>query len=200
MSGMSSPSESSATSSNLLARVRAGESSAWGRLLDVYAPLVWHWCRDSGLQEQDRADVVQEVFQAVAGRLPDFRQQSGGTFRGWLRIITRHKIVDLFRRRRTEPTGAGGSDAARWFGQVESPAVPEDVTSEQGDRQVLARRILDLLRPEFSDQAWQAFWRTAVEGRPASEVATELGMTAGAVRVAKCRVLQRLRAELGEAM
>jgi RNA polymerase sigma-70 factor (ECF subfamily) len=196
---MSSPGESSATSSSLLARVRAGEAAAWDRLVAVYAPLVWHWCRESGLQEQDRADVVQEVFQAVAGRLPAFRPQPGGTFRGWLRIITRHKICDLFRRREHEPAGAGGSDAARWFGQVAAPPeIDEGPASEEGDRQLLARRILDLLRPEFSEQAWQAFWKTAVEGRPAGDVAAELGMSAGAVRVAKCRVLQRLRAELGE--
>jgi DNA-directed RNA polymerase specialized sigma24 family protein len=59
------------------------------------------------------------------------------------------------------------------------------------------RRVLDLLRPEFAEQTWQAFWRTAVEGQPAVEAAADLGMSAGAVRVAKCRVLHRLRAELG---
>jgi RNA polymerase sigma-70 factor (ECF subfamily) len=194
---MSSPSESSATSSSLLARVRAGEAAAWERLLAVYAPLVWHWCRDAGLQEQDGADVVQDVFQAVAARLVSFRPRPGGTFRGWLRTIARHKICDLFRRRQAEPAGAGGSDAARWLGQVAAPADIEEA-SEAGDRQVLAKRILDLLRPEFSEQAWQAFWLTAVEGRPAGDVAAELGMSAGAVRVAKCRVLQRLRAEMGD--
>ena len=57
-------------------------------------------------------------------------------------------------------------------------------------------RAIDLLRPEFSEQTWQAFWRTAVEGQPAVEAAQELGMSPGAVRVAKCRVLHRLRADL----
>jgi RNA polymerase sigma-70 factor (ECF subfamily) len=195
---MSTPSEASATSSSLLLRLRAGDQAAWDRLLAVYAPLVWHWCRSSGLQEQDRADVVQDVFQAVSGRLDSFRRQPDGSFRGWLRIITRHKVCDLLRRRRHEPPGAGGSEALRWLGQVATPEeVEEGSVIDQADHRLIVRRILDLLRPEFGEQTWQAFWRTAVEGQPAVEAAQELGMSPGAVRVAKCRVLHRLRGELG---
>ena len=67
-------------------------------------------------------------------------------------------------------------------------------TSEQ----VLLRRCCDLVRAEFHNRTWQAFWRTAVEGKPAPEVADELGMSPVAVRVAKSRVLQRLREALCE--
>jgi RNA polymerase sigma-70 factor (ECF subfamily) len=51
---------------------------------------------------------------------------------------------------------------------------------------------------EFEERTWQAFWRTAVDGRSAADVGAELGMTPGAVRVAKSRVLHRLREELGD--
>jgi RNA polymerase sigma-70 factor (ECF subfamily) len=194
---MSSPSEASATSSSLLGRLRAGEPTAWDRLVAIYAPLVWHWCRASGLQEQDGADVVQDVFGAVARRLDRFHKQPNGSFRGWLRIITRHKITDLRRRRLHEPAGAGGSEALDWLGQIAMPEQFEEASVIDADQSLVVRRILDLLRPEFSEQSWQAFWRTAVEGQPAVEVAQDLGMSAGAVRVAKCRVLHRLRKELG---
>jgi RNA polymerase sigma-70 factor (ECF subfamily) len=62
----------------------------------------------------------------------------------------------------------------------------------------LITHVLDLIRPEFAERTWQAFWRTAIEGGSAPEVAAELSMSAGAVRVAKSRVLQRLREELGD--
>jgi RNA polymerase sigma-70 factor (ECF subfamily) len=186
-----------ATTPSLLAGLRANDPAAWDRLVRVYAPLVWHWCRASGLQEQDQADVLQEVFQAVARRLPQFRHEPGGTFRGWLRTVTRSKICDLFRRRRREPVGAGGSDAQRWLGQVEAPVLPEEVADPVEDR-LLLRAVLDRLRGEFAERTWQAFWRTVVECRAAVDVAAELGMSPGAVRVAKCRVLGRLREELGE--
>ena len=55
-----------------------------------------------------------------------------------------------------------------------------------------------MIREEFEPRTWQAFWQTAVEGRAASDVAADFGMSPGAVRVAKSRVLHRLRAELGE--
>jgi RNA polymerase sigma-70 factor (ECF subfamily) len=55
-----------------------------------------------------------------------------------------------------------------------------------------------LIRGEFSERTWQAFWRTAVEGRAAKDVGAELAMSPGAVRVAKSRVLHRLREELGD--
>jgi RNA polymerase sigma-70 factor, ECF subfamily len=198
---MSSPSEASATSSSLLDRVRAGEPAAWDRLLSLYGPLVWHWCRRSGLQEQDGSDVVQDVFGAVAGRVAAFQARAPGGFRGWLRVITRHKICDLFRRRQHEPSGAGGSDAQRWLGQVAGPDDSADASaSDVADHHFLVRRVVELLRPEFSEHTWQAFWRTAVEGQPAAEAAAALGMSPGAVRVAKCRVLQRLRVALDESI
>jgi RNA polymerase sigma-70 factor (ECF subfamily) len=54
------------------------------------------------------------------------------------------------------------------------------------------------VRGEFEPRTWQAFWKTAVDGRPVKDVADELGMSPGAVRVAKSRVLHRLRDELGD--
>ena len=62
----------------------------------------------------------------------------------------------------------------------------------------LFHRALDLIRAEFEPRTWQAFWRTAIDGREAKDVAADLAMSQGAVRVAKSRVLQRLRAELGD--
>jgi RNA polymerase sigma-70 factor (ECF subfamily) len=57
-----------------------------------------------------------------------------------------------------------------------------------------------LIRNEFEERSWQAFWRMAVGGRTANDVAAELSMSPGAVRVAKSRVLRRLREELGDFM
>src|SRR5947209_20362996 len=100
------------SSVSLLTRVQANETGAWDRLVGLYAPLVFGWCRRWGLPEQDAADVMQEVFQAVVSHLAGFRSgREGGTFRGWLRTIARHKVQDHFRRGGREPRGAGGSDA-----------------------------------------------------------------------------------------
>lgn len=196
MNPRDSASESSATPASLLACARAGSADCWDRLVNLYAPLVWHWCRGSGLQIEDQADILQEVFQSVARRLDHFQRDSPGSFRAWLRTVTRHKICDVYRRRQKEPTGAGGSEAQRWFSEVAAPGEDSESGVEPVERELLVRQALALLRPHFSEQTWQAFWRTAVEGQESQEAATALGMSAGAVRVARCRVLKRLREEL----
>ena len=190
---------STATSRSLLARVQADDAAAWERLVHLYAPLVWHWCRRWQLQDEDAADVFQEVFQSVALHIATFRKdKASDTFRGWLRAIARNKIHDHFRRLGREPGGVGGSDAQKRLAQFPATEPPDDDASERLAERSLFARALDAIRGEFEDRTWQAFWRTAVDGVAAKEVAGELGMTAGAVRVAKSRVLHRLRAELGD--
>jgi DNA-directed RNA polymerase specialized sigma24 family protein len=62
-------------------------------------------------------------------------------------------------------------------------------------RVLLLRRLLDLIKLEFKDHTFQAFWRVAADGRSAADVAEELGMSVPAVYTAKSRVLNRLREE-----
>ncbi len=69
-----------------------------------------------------------------------------------------------------------------------------DEPAERG----LVRDALDSIRCEFEARTWRAFWLTTVEGLAAKDVGAELEMSPGAVRVAKSRVLRRLREELGE--
>jgi RNA polymerase sigma-70 factor, ECF subfamily len=191
---------STATSRSLLERLKADDAAAWDRLVGLYTPLVYRWCRRWGLREQEIADVLQDVFQAVATHIASFRKErAGDTFRGWLRTIARNKVNDHFRRQGREPEGAGGTEAqARLAGLPESPVPESGSSSEDRADRLLLCRVLDLIRSEFEVRTWQAFWRTAVEGQSPAEVAGELGMSAGAVRVAKSRILRRLREELGE--
>jgi RNA polymerase sigma-70 factor (ECF subfamily) len=191
---------STATSPSLLERVKADEAGAWDRLVTLYAPLVFYWCRRWELREEDTADVFQEVFLAVATHIGGFRKdQPGGTFRGWLRTITRNKILDHFRRLGREPEAAGGTDANLRLTSLPAPRTPEEESVADNRAELaLFYRGLDLIRGEFEDRTWQAFWRTTVEGRAPKDVGAELSMSPGAVRVAKSRVLHRLREELGD--
>jgi RNA polymerase sigma-70 factor (ECF subfamily) len=188
------------TSRSLLSRLKTADAAAWNRLVVLYAPLVHHWCRQFGLPTREAADVLQDVFQAVAVNLDRFhRDAPGDSFRGWLRAITRSKVMDHFRRRAGEPEAAGGTEAQQRLGQFPAPdSSADEVLSDQAPVRALFESALGLIRPEFEERTWQAFWRTAVDDQPAPQVAEELGMSSGAVRVAKCRVLQRLREELGE--
>ena len=80
----------------------------------------------------------------------------------------------------------------------EPPEIDDDDEQEVAAQNALVRRALEQIKDQFQQRTWNAFWRTAVDGQSAVDVGDELGMSAGAVRVAKSRVLQRLRSELGE--
>jgi RNA polymerase sigma-70 factor (ECF subfamily) len=188
-----------ATSTSLLERVQAHDAAAWRRLIDLYGPLVYHWCRRYALGPEDRADVFQEVFRAVASHITTFRKdRPGDTFRGWLLTITRSKVLDHFRRQQRQVQAAGGSDAWQQLAQVPDPAAGPAETDDPDQEHGLIRRALQLLQGEFEDRTWQAFWRATVEGQAPADVAAALGTSLNAVYKAKSRVLQRLRQELGD--
>jgi RNA polymerase sigma-70 factor (ECF subfamily) len=185
----------SSTSLSLLERVRAQDQEAWRRLVQLYGPLVYQWCRRWELQPDDVADIFQEVFQAVAAQIGGFRRdRPGDTFRGWLWGITRHKIGDHFRRQGRDPSAAGGSSAQQRM--LELPQPPDDDSSPPVDHVV--QQALAGIRPEFEERTWQMFWRATVDGQAPKDIAAEFGVSPDAVRMAKSRVLRRLRQELAE--
>jgi RNA polymerase sigma-70 factor, ECF subfamily len=187
--------EPSSTSPSMLARVKASDPEAWRRLVQVYGPLVYSWCRRWQLRAEDVADIFQEVFQAVALQIASFRSdRPGDTFRGWLWSITRHKVGDHFRRQGRQPIAAGGSDAHQQM--LELPQPPED--DSQPAAGTIVSRALEQIHNEFEPRTWQMFWRATVEGHATRDIAAELGITPDAVRVAKSRILRRLREELAE--
>jgi RNA polymerase sigma-70 factor, ECF subfamily len=193
------------TSHSLLLRLKDGQPAAWVQLTDLYAPLVYHWCRAMRLAEQDMPDVFQQVFQSVASHIQGFhKERPGDTFRHWLRAITRNKVRDHFRRNNRQAQAAGGTDAQIYFSQLAAPqgdpepAVEGGAHDEEGETRQLLFGALEQIRKQVHSQTWQAFWKVVVEGKTPEEVAEELAMRPGTVRVAKSRVLSRLRLELGE--
>jgi RNA polymerase sigma-70 factor (ECF subfamily) len=191
------------TSASLIERVRRLDADAWQRLCALYGPVVYGWCRRSGLQDSDAADAVQEIFRSVFRGIADFRgrQQDGrgGSFRGWLWTITRNQVRLFFRNQEKRPQALGGSDAQRRLAQqpdafaaLEEPD-PDDWSAT---RQRIVHRALELIRGDFLPTTWEAFSRVTLQGLSIQEVAAALGLTVNAVRQAKFRVLRRLSEEL----
>jgi RNA polymerase sigma-70 factor (ECF subfamily) len=187
------------TSTTLLARVKAHDPEGWRRFVHLYGPLIFHWCRQAGLQDADAADVGQDVFRAVARTVADFRREERGTFRGWLRTITRNKVRDLARHRARDGQGEGGSDArARLFAVADAEPDADDEPERGDDDLILLRRAVDLVLADFAEQTRRAFLKIVVDEQDPTDVARELGMTINAVYLAKSRVMRRLRDEFGE--
>jgi RNA polymerase sigma-70 factor (ECF subfamily) len=180
------------TSPSLLERLRQpAEQEAWSRFVRLYTPFLYHWARRLGLNEQDAADLVQEVFLVLVQKLPEFTYDRHKSFRGWLRTVMLNKWRDHQRRRTAVPVHRGEASLADLAG----PNGAADF-EEAEYRQYLVSRALRLMQVEFQPATWQACWEHVVSGRPAAEVAAELGLSVDSVYTAKSRVLRRLRQEL----
>ncbi len=188
------------TSPTLLARARASDAQAWSRLVYLYEPLVRHWCGRWGFHGADADDLVQEIFLGVSAGLSTFRRdQPGDSFRGWLRAIAKNKRIDHLRRRQRNPVAQGGTEAHLRLGQVPDADTDTDTADDPADQiSGLYHRALALVRGEFEERTWQAFWRVAVDGLAVDSVARDFGITPAAVRQAKSRVLRRLKEEVGD--
>jgi RNA polymerase sigma-70 factor, ECF subfamily len=190
-------SQNNNTSPSLLERVRIRDVLAWQRLVSLYHPLIRSWCLRGGASSTDADDIVQEVFLGIAGSIEQFQREREGGFRSWVRGITRHKLLDFQRRQgRHLDAATGGTDAYQILNNVPDPE--RDSTEDAAEAGDLYRRALDLIRNEFEERTWLAFWRAGVEGEDTAAVGAALSMTPVAVRIAKSRVLGRLREEVGE--
>ncbi len=181
---------------SLLERLRHGaEDVAWSRLVRLYTPLVYHWARRFGLREQDAADLVQDVFALLLEKLPEFDYDPQRSFRSWLRTVTLNKWRENARRGTGQPAATAPSDLA----ELPDPRTDDDL-GEAEYRRYVVQRALELMRTDFEEGTWRACWETVVNERSTADVGSELGMTPGAVRAAKFRVLARLRHELNGLM
>jgi RNA polymerase sigma-70 factor (ECF subfamily) len=184
------------TSLTLIERVKQQDSESWRRLATIYGPVVYQWSRQAGLQSHDAADVVQLVFQTVATSITQFHhEEPAGNFRGWLWTVFRSRLNDFYRQGRKRPATPG----AAWEEQIPDPRnlEPGDSLVEENERLLVMRQALTVVRDDFKESTWQAFWRVAALGEPPSEVARQLGMTPAAVCMCRSRVLRRLRETVG---
>jgi RNA polymerase sigma-70 factor (ECF subfamily) len=182
------------TSLSLLERVRQNDPEAWRRFVRLYGGMVYGWARRWQLQEADAADVMQDVFQSVYRSLPQYRPDGNGSFHGWLWTIALNKTRDLIRTRRRHPETPGGEALQNRLFAVPDPVEDDLFPEATGPHVNLLIRAAELIRDEFDAKSWTCFERMVIEGVPAADVAGELGMTVGAVRQAKYRVLRYLRA------
>lgn len=188
------------TSLSLLSRVRSDDQTAWSQLVDLYGPLIAHWCRKYHLSAEDTSDLLQSVFLTVARNIHKFQPNpdaKSGSFRAWLWVITRNRIFDLLRKGRSDHA-RGGSTMVLQLNQV-----AQTIDEEPSDANLLhdlVHRALEQIKPHFRHNTWQAFWQTAMENQSTDDVARQLGMQPASVRQARSRVMRQLRKQLGDCL
>ena len=181
------------TRPSLLVRLRdVDDADAWREFVRLYTPLIFHHCVRHGLQEADAADVAQEVMRVAAGAMPEFQYDANrGKFRGWLLQTTRNRLYKFFARQQRAPQTADEATIERFLN--EEPASDEWARWEEEYRQRLFDWAAEKARSEFQPATWDAFRLTAMESVSVKDVADQLGISVGAVYIARSRVLARLK-------
>jgi len=183
------------TRASLLIRLRdRTDQSAWNEFVTVYGPVIYRFARNRGLQDADAADMMQDVLRSVTGAINRLEYDpQRGRFRGWLFTITRNRVLSLLASRKGRPQGTGHPDVNALLAAQPDQRDGLDEDWELEYRRSQTALAIEEVRTEFTDKVWSAFWKTAVDARSADETGRELGMSSGAVYVAKSRVLARLR-------
>ena len=188
--------DASITRPSLLLRVRdVNDDAAWSQFVEIYTPLVFGYCRGRGLQEGDAADVAQETLRAVAKAIGKFEYDpQRGKFRSWLLTVVRSKLHDFLAQQQRQPALASETTLRI---QLENESMPADESVWEADYyRAIFNWAAERIRGEFHESTWQAFWRTTIDQRDGKEVAESLGLSVGAVYVAKSRVIARLKQEI----
>ncbi len=196
---MSDPNPTRAT---LVYRLRDhADNDAWNQFLDLYGQTIFQFVRSRGLQDADAADLVQEVFRRVGnaiGRL-EYEKAKGG-FRAWLFTITRNCLNTHYdKNKRVIPT-LNDSSLGGGFGNIASTGDGLDERWEKEFQKQIMLQAIEIIKPATEQNTWAAFEMTAMQNVSADDAGQTLGMSRGAVYVARSRVTSKLRDEVKRLM
>lgn len=167
----------SAGSSIELVLVRAvldGDRDGFGRLYDLYAPLV-HGILLARVPRAEVDDLVQDIFFHAYKKLHTLRD--GSAFGPWIAMIARNRAVDFHRRSR------------------EMVEINDEIRgSDTHDSK--AAEILEVIR-NLPEAYRETLVLRLVEGMTGPEIAVRTGLTAASVRVNLHRGMKLLRERLG---
>ena len=160
----------------LVEAVRRGDQEAFGKLYDLYAPMV-HGILLARVPWSEVDDLVQDVFLVAFRKLDALREDAA--FGGWLAMIARNRAMDFHRRaQKTEQ-------------------LPEDVALEsQPEAEMDAARALAAIR-QLPEAYRETLILRLVEGMTGPEIAERTGLTPASVRVNLHRGMKMLRERLG---
>jgi RNA polymerase sigma-70 factor, ECF subfamily len=159
----------------LVREVLQGNRDSFGRLYELYAPMV-HGILLARVPRTEVDDLVQDIFLHAFRKLPTLRE--AGAFGGWLAMITRNRAMDFHRHKRDTV-------------EVQD----EHMIGDRGKR-ARAEEILDVIR-SLPEAYRETLVLRLIEGMTGPEIASRTGLTAPSVRVNLHRGMKLLRVKLG---
>jgi RNA polymerase sigma factor (sigma-70 family) len=186
-----------ATRSSMIRDLKLEEVSQerWQEFEQVYKPLLVFWMKKKNVPASAKDEVLQECWISAFKAIGKFERDSDkGSFRGWLRTIVHRRVADYFRSLPKDQTVP-----QEWLNDIVTPEQmdAEELEEEKEALREIEARALSVVRGSIKNEnTWKMFWMTAVEKVPTEEVAQQFNVSKAGVRMAKQRVLKRLK-ELG---
>ena len=180
------------TRSSLIQRLKAtinGES--WEEFFHTYWELIYNVARRAGLSEADAQDIVQETVLKVHNSLDRFEyNRKRGTFKGWLRTVTRSRLNDFFKKQQrrpalNQPLEAIG-DELQNLQDPEGPEI-EKIWDEEWSKNLI-QSALNRTKKLTSPKQFQIFKCHYIDEWTVRETCRTLGVNAAQVYMAKQRV------------
>lgn len=186
------------TRASLIVRLpNAEDAAAWREFVALYEPFIYRFARRNGFQDADANELVQNVLLAVAKAVGRWQADSHrAKFRTWLFKIARNQLLDLIAKQQRRQAYGGGSSSVQNL--LNGHPAPNDIAEQLGveHRRELFHWAAARVKRSVREATWQAFWLTTIEQQPVEDAARSLGMTPGAIYLARSRVIARLRDEV----
>jgi RNA polymerase sigma factor (sigma-70 family) len=184
---MSAPGQIEPT--ELIARARAGDTTAWGDLYREYAPAIFRFCRRAMPTREDAEDATMEIFMKLRDKLSQYDQSR--SFTAWLYKVAANHCWDMLRRRKVRQ-GKETEDVDEMPLEAPEPNQLEKLIEERTSEEV--RKALDKL----GVRARMALVMRYYSDMSYDEIADALGVRRAFVGVVLLRARHELRQALGD--
>ena len=174
------------------------DSQGWSELVSLYQAPIYRTLRCRRLQHADALEVTQQVLVALVRYLPQFESDGKpASFRRWLNRIISNLCWKAWSSRQNRVANASPSynDESQGYQELADQQQQEELRHEleiQHYRHCF-RLAAAQVKPLFTKMTWEAFWLSCVDGMEVTDVAETLGMSNGAVYIARSRVIAKLR-------
>ncbi len=196
------PEELIPTRYSLLSRLKDwDDNESWRVFFETYWRLIYAMALRAGLTRTEAQEVVQETIICVAKDIQKFkRDRRLGSFKGWLRNLTRWRIADQVRKRTRLPRG-GDNDAQSDFQPSDAaPDLPDDHDEAEWEEEWqshLLRTAMQRVKSHVPEEQYQLFDFYVVKQWPVSRITQTMGVSANRVYLAKYRIARLVRKEMG---
>ena len=187
------------TRPSLLLRVRdPDDREAWDEFSYIYRPVICRIATFKGMQTADAEDLAQQVLLAISQAIERWTPQPGGPkFRTWVRRIAENAILNAITRG-VPDKGSGDEEMKSFLEQRIAKEGPDSDLLKTEYRREVFHIAAQQIRGEFSDDTWNSFWLSAVDGMDVEAAAKQLGRSRGSVYASRSRVMKRLRQKVEE--